>query len=118
EAIFDYEIIKYFDNNPNKQYYESSLIVNHIPESELASAISPVREKYPFIYMKTHPHSTSASEKGLIEVEIHLSSICSKEESEKLNYVQEEIIKILENMKGIKGEKPIITKKRQIIDNN
>ncbi len=109
KAIFDYEIVKYFNLDPTKQFFERSIVVNHIPESELAKAISEIREKYTTIYVKTHPHSSRASAKGMIEVEIHITSLCSEEESVNLNKAEEEIVKIIKTMKGTSDRKPKIT---------
>lgn len=109
KAIFDHEITKYFNLDPDVQFYERSIKVNHIPESELANAISEIREKFPTIYIKTHPHSSKASAEGMIEVEIHITSLCSEEESVKLKEAQEDIVKIIKTMKGTSDKKPKIT---------
>ncbi|MHA1557569.1 MAG: molybdopterin-binding protein [Candidatus Heimdallarchaeota archaeon] len=109
KSIFDHEITKYFNLDPDVQFYERSIKVNHIPESELANAISEIREKFPTIYIKTHPHSSKASAEGMIEVEIHITSLCSEEESVKLKEAQEDIVKIIKTMKGTSDKKPKIT---------
>ncbi len=109
KAIFDHEITKYFNLDPDVQFYERSIKVNHIPESELANAISEIREKFPTIYIKTHPHSSKASAEGMIEVEIHITSLCSEEASVKLKEAQEDIVKIIKTMKGTSDKKPKIT---------
>ncbi len=109
EAIFDHEIVKYLPLDLNLHYYERSLIVNYIPESELAKAISPIREKYPAIYFKTHPHSSSTSPEGRITVEVHLSTHSSELNENYMDEIMNELIKLIKNMKGIRGEKPIIT---------
>jgi len=108
KAIFDYEIVKFFNFEPNEQYFERSIIVNHVPESELAAAINNTREKFSTIYFKTHPHTSSTSKVGFIEVEVHLTSICSEEESKMLIEAEKEIINIIKNLKGATGIKPII----------
>lgn len=109
KIIFDYEITKCFNLDSTKQFYERSIVVNHIPESELAKAISETREKFPKIYVKTHPHSSRASAKGMIEVEIHITSLCSEEESTNLKEAEEEIVKIIKTMKGVSDKRPKIT---------
>ena len=107
KAIFDHEISKYFDVDPNEQFYERSIIVNHVPESELAKAISKAREKHPLLYVKTHPHSPNAE--GMIEVEIHITCLCSEEESNQLEEAEKEFVAIIKQMKGANGNKPRIT---------
>lgn len=109
KVIFDYEITRYFNLDSTKQFYERSIVVNHIPESELAKAISETRENFTSIYVKTHPHTSKASAKGMIEVEIHITSLCSEEESAKLKEAEEEIVTIIKTMKGASGKKPKIT---------
>ncbi len=109
KSIFDYEMVKYFSSENNQHSFERSIIVNHIPESELAASISPVREKYPSVYIKTHPRSYSTGDTRIIEVEIHSTTICSQEEEKILVEVEEELIKIINSMRGVKGKKPKIT---------
>ncbi|HUT82020.1 MAG TPA: molybdopterin-binding protein [Candidatus Bathyarchaeia archaeon] len=109
EAIFDHEIIRYLPIDSNQHFFERSLIVNYIPESELAKAITPIREKYPTIYFKTHPHSSSTSPEGRITVEIHLTLYSTNDEDRNLDEIINELINLIENMKGIREEKPIIT---------
>jgi len=109
KSIFDFEMIKYFSSENNQHLYERSIIVNHIPESELAASISPVREKYPSVYIKTHPRSYSTADTRIIEVEIHATTNCTQEEEKKLVQVEEELIKIIKSMRGVKGKKPKIT---------
>ena len=115
ESIFDYEIINYFQIGDNA-LHERSIIVNYIPESELAAAITKVRENYPNIYFKTHPRTTSTAQAGIIEVEIHITSFCSEEEDELLSQVEKELVKIIEGMKGSKGEEPKIRLQNDIIE--
>ncbi|MBN1329572.1 MAG: competence damage-inducible protein A [Candidatus Heimdallarchaeota archaeon] len=109
EAIFDYEIIKLLPLDLNEHYYEKSIIVNYIPESELANTITPIREKYPTIYFKTHPHSSSTSPEGKITVEIHLSTYSTKIDDSYLEEIINELINSIKNMNGIQNKKPIIT---------
>lgn len=109
KSIFDFEMIKYFSSENNQHLYERSIIVNHIPESELAASISPVREKYPSVYIKTHPRSYSTADTRIIEVEIHATTNCTQEEEKILVQVEEELIKIIKSMRGVKGKKPKIT---------
>jgi len=108
EAIFDYEIVKYFDIDPNHQFFEKSIIVNHIPESELAKAITDIRLRYPKIYFKTHPKSSSTGPNRIIEVEVHLTCICSEEDSKKINLAEKEVIDVIMNMDGVNGKTPKI----------
>ena len=108
KAIFDFEIVKFFDINPEEQFYERSIIINHVPESELAAAINDSRLSYPKIYVKTHPHTSSTGKSGIIEVEIHITAICSEEESKMLLEAEKDIINIVKNMKGANGKQPII----------
>ena len=106
-AIFDYEIINYLPKDPSQQYHEQSLIINHLPESELASAITPIREKYPQAYIKTHPRTTSIN--GIITVEIHISMFISNDESKIIENIVNELIDVIKEQKGVKGETPKIT---------
>ena len=117
KSIFDNEIIRFFNIDSSEQFFERSIIVNHVPESELAKAISDTREKYPILYVKTHPHSTHSSPKGMIEVEIHITSLCSKEESVKLLEAEKEFVEIIKQLKGVNGKKPLITLQNNMKDN-
>lgn len=107
KSIFDHEIMSYFELDTEKQFFEKSIIVNHIPESELAAKINTTREKYPNVYVKTHPHSTTSAG-GIIEVEIHLTAICSEENKDVLDKIQKEIVEVVKKMSGVKGQEPII----------
>ncbi len=109
KSIFDFEMTKYFSTKNNQHLFERSLIVNHIPESELAASISPVREKFPSVYIKTHPRSYSTADTRIIEVEIHTTTTCTQEEEKILVEVEEELIEIIKSMRGVKGKKPKIT---------
>ncbi len=109
KSIFDFEMTKYFSTENNQHLFERSLIVNHIPESELAASISPVREKFPSVYIKTHPRSYSTADTRIIEVEIHTTTTCTQEEEKILVEVEEELIEIIKSMRGVKGKKPKIT---------
>ncbi|MBK5114584.1 MAG: hypothetical protein KGD59_10535 [Candidatus Heimdallarchaeota archaeon] len=109
KSIFDFEMIKYFTSENNLHLFDRSLIINHIPESELAASISPVREKFPLVYIKTHPRSYTSDEIRVIEVEIHLTTFCTSEEEQILDEVVEELVKIIKGMRGVKGKKPKIT---------
>ncbi len=108
EAIFDHEIVKYFNIDPNHQFYERSIIVNHVPESELAKAITDVRLRYPKIYFKTHPKSSSTGPDRIIEVEVHLTCVCSKEDGEKIVVAEKEVIEVIKKMDGANGKTPKI----------
>lgn len=109
KSIFDFEMVKYFSSEDNQHLFERSIIVNHIPESELAASISPVREKYPSVYLKTHPRSYSTADTRIIEVEIHATTTCTPEEEKILVEVEKELIKVIKSMRGVKGKKPKIT---------
>jgi len=109
KSIFDLEMIKYFVSEDNHHLFERSLIVNHVPESELAAAISSVRNNFPTVYIKTHPRSYTSGDTRIIEVEIHITTICSAEEEEILAEVEKEVIKIIKGMRGVKDKKPKIT---------
>ena len=109
KSIFDFEMTKYFSTENNQHLFERSLIVNHIPESELAASISPIREKFPSVYIKTHPRSYSTADTRIIEVEIHTTTTCIQEEEKILVEVEEELIEIIKSMRGVKGKKPKIT---------
>lgn len=110
KSIFKNEIETYFENKSDYKYYERSLTINHIPESELGVAITPIRKKYPNIYFKTHPRSyTSAQKTRVIEVEIHLSTFNSINKSVRIDEATEEIIEVITGLKGVHGKKPKIT---------
>ncbi|NHK32691.1 MAG: competence damage-inducible protein A [Asgard group archaeon] len=110
KSIFENEISTYFENESDNHYLERSLTINHVPESELGVAITPIRKKYPNIYFKTHPRSYTSTEKTrVIEVEIHLSTISSVTESIKIDNAIEELVKVISGLKGVHGEKPKIT---------
>ncbi|NHJ86246.1 MAG: competence damage-inducible protein A [Asgard group archaeon] len=107
KAIFEFEIVKYFIVDPEDKYFEQAIKIRFIPEAELAEAISSIREKYPRVYIKTHPQSGSSGVEGIL-VEVHISCNCSEEEGKKLSKIKDELITIISTMKGAKGEKPII----------
>ena len=110
KSIFENEIEPYFESETKDNYLERSLTINHVPESELGVAITPVRKKYSNIYFKTHPRSyTSSNKTRVIEVEIHLSTVSSVNESANIDKAIEELIKVISGLKGVHGEKPKIT---------
>ena len=110
KTIFDHEVVPYFTANNHSRFYERSFLVNHIPESELAEAISPLRAQYPTIYFKTHPKSTTtSSSKRIIEVEVHLTVIGSEEEEQKILAAEQELLQILRTMPATGEDKPKIT---------
>jgi nicotinamide-nucleotide amidase len=109
KSIFDFEMIKYFTSENNLHLFDRSLIINHIPESELAASISSIREKFPLVYIKTHPRSYTSDEIRVIEVEIHVTTFCTSEEEQILDEVVEELVKIIKGMRGVKDKKPKIT---------
>ncbi|MHA1126186.1 MAG: molybdopterin-binding protein [Candidatus Heimdallarchaeota archaeon] len=114
EAIFDHEIVKYFDIDPNHKFFEKSIIVNHIPESELAKAITDVRLRYPKIYFKTHPRSSSTGPNRMIEVEVHLTCICSDKDGENINVAEKEVVDVIMNMEGANGKTPKIKEQEEV----
>lgn len=107
-AIFDFEMVQYLTFNSKEKFYNRRLVVNYVPESELAVAISPIRENHPSVYIKTHPHSYTVSNERIIEVEIHITMVNTEEESKILDQVVERIIETIKQLKGAKGEKPKI----------
>ncbi len=109
KSIFDFEMIKYFFSEDNQHLFERSLIINHVPESELAANISYVREKFPTVYIKTHPRSYTSGDTRVIEVEIHITTMCTPEEESILEEVEKELIRIIKGMRGVKDKKPKIT---------
>jgi molybdenum cofactor synthesis domain-containing protein len=110
KSIFENEIKSYFEDESDNQYLEKSLTINHVPESELGVAITPIRKKYPNIYFKTHPRSYTSSEKTrVIEVEIHLSTMSSIDGSSKIDKAIKELIEVISGLKGVHEEKPKIT---------
>ena len=46
KSIFENEIKRYFESESDNHYQERSLTINHVPESELGVAITPIREKF------------------------------------------------------------------------
>lgn len=110
KSIFENEIETYIKNKSNNKFHERSLTINHVPESELGAAITPVREKYPNIYFKTHPRSYTSNEKTrVIEVEIHLSTIQRINESNRIDEAIKELIDVISRLKGVQGKKPKIS---------
>ncbi|MBD3191817.1 MAG: competence damage-inducible protein A [Candidatus Heimdallarchaeota archaeon] len=102
KAIFDFELVPYFSELSDTQYYERSIQVSNIPESEIAKAITSVREEYPSIYFKTHPKTS-------LEVEIHLTTVSAVDMQKKLKTVEEKIVSILKKLEGTNGKRAEIT---------
>jgi molybdopterin-biosynthesis enzyme MoeA-like protein len=78
-----------------------------VPESELAAAISNIREQHKEIYFKTHPHS-SRNKEGNIEVEIHLTTIGKEQQEKEMQIAKEELITLIKQLKGANGQEPKI----------
>ncbi|MDW8049283.1 MAG: nicotinamide mononucleotide deamidase-related protein [Nitrososphaerota archaeon] len=80
-------------------FYESSIEVLDLPESDLAPLIEKVMTDNPYVYIKSHPQT---SEKTL-RVEIHLSTT-SKDSSEAMQRIGRAIMQISEMIKERGGK--------------
>ncbi|MEA2070921.1 MAG: molybdopterin-binding protein [Asgard group archaeon] len=108
KSIFTEEVMDIFPKSEDLQYYEEQFLVRHVPESELAAAIAPIRKKHPTVYIKTHPKTPSTSKKGFIQVEIHITSLCLEKDKKHVSKATKEIRSKISNLRGVTGEKPKI----------
>jgi len=75
KAIFDESVASLIKNVAgNLTFYEASVDVRGVPESELAPVIEQVMHDNPYVYVKSHP---KVSER-VSHLELHLSTTCDE----------------------------------------
>lgn len=108
EAIFDESVAPLIKRAAgNATYYETSLDVDGIMESDMAPLIDRVMHDNPYVYVKSHPSRTG---EGKPHLELHLSTTAENSTTAK-NRVSKALMQIIElaQMKGGKT-KPSKTK--------
>ncbi len=63
----------------NNKFHECSFIFHNLSESKLGEKIYEIKDKYPEIWIKTHPHKRIIDSQQKYAVELHLTSFSSKE---------------------------------------
>jgi len=99
EAIFDESVAPLIKRAAgNVTFYETSMEVDGIMESDMAPLIDRVMHDNPFVYVKSHPSRTG---EGKPHLELHLSTTAEKTITAK-NRVSKALIQITElvQMKG------------------
>ncbi len=107
KAIFEESVLPLFKEAAGEvNYFEASLNVEEIVESEVAPLIDQVMHDNPYVYIKSHP-------KGVEEVcriELHLSTTAEDSKTAK-NCISKALIQISELIKGKGGKvKPFQSK--------
>ena len=92
KAIFNLHVAKLMAERSDLKYAEGSLLVEGIPEPDLSPTIDKAVERFPEVYVKSHPKGEEAASK----IELHLSAYArSLEEAEE---------KIREALQWLEGE--------------
>ena len=60
------------------EFHECSFIFHNLPESKLGEKIYEIKDKYPEIWIKTHPHKRTINNYLKYAVELHLTSFSNK----------------------------------------
>jgi molybdenum cofactor synthesis domain-containing protein len=77
KAIFENSILKVFkDSAGDMMFFETSLFVSRIVESEIAPLIDQVMHNHPHIYIKSHPMGTERKP----TIELHLTTTAENKE--------------------------------------
>lgn len=80
KAIFDNSLVPVFTRSAgNLSFFEASIYVNGIMESEIAPLISQVMKDNPLVYVKSHPLGTETKPR----IELHLSTTAEQVETAK-----------------------------------
>jgi nicotinamide-nucleotide amidase len=107
KAIFDESLISTFRKLAgNVTFYETSLGVSGIMESELAPVIDKVMHDNPYVYIKSHPRG----EERTPHIELHLSTT-AKDSTTARKHVSRALIQITEILHAKGGKtRPLKTK--------
>lgn len=77
KGIFEHSLIKDLKDSVGKViFFEASLFVSHIMESEIAPLIDRVMHDNPYVYIKSHPMGDERKPR----IELHLSTTAEDEE--------------------------------------
>jgi molybdenum cofactor synthesis domain-containing protein len=107
EAIFDNSVVPLLKKiSGNLTYYETSISVNGIMESEIAPIIDKTMHDNPYVYIKSHPHRGE----GTPHLELHLSTTARNSNTAK-KHVTRALLQITELIQA-KGGKIKPTKPR------
>jgi len=60
------------------EFHECSFIFHNLPESKLGEKIYEIKDKYPEIWIKTHPHKRTINNHLKYAVELHLTSFSNQ----------------------------------------
>ncbi len=105
EAIFDNSVVKLLRNvSGNVTFYETSISVRGIMESDVAPFIDRTMNDNPHVYIKSHPHGGE----GVPHLELHLSTTTQNSNTAK-RYVSRALLQITELIQA-KGGKIKFTK--------
>jgi molybdopterin-biosynthesis enzyme MoeA-like protein len=89
-AIFDESVVPLLRKVAGDMtFYEASLDVRGIPESDLAPLIEQVMHENPYVYIKSHPKISEKTH----HIELHFSTAC-RSQSEAKQRIENAIIKI------------------------
>ncbi len=104
QSAFNHYVVPLLQNS-DSHYLQAGFIFEKVGESQVASEIDEIQEKYPEIWIKTHPRIVTGVP---VCVELHLTSFInspSEEEIQNRNRVileiREKIKKIVENNGGL-----------------
>ncbi|QEE18066.1 competence/damage-inducible protein A [Promethearchaeum syntrophicum] len=104
QSIFSNNIIpelKELKSAEKGVYHERSFIFHNLSESKLGQKIVEIKNKYPEIWIKTHPHKRMINNHLDYAVELHLTSFSNKENiSKNMNNLYQILHDSVEEMGG------------------
>lgn len=107
-AIFENSLLPILEDAAgNLTFFETSLYVVGVMESEMAPLIDDVMHDNPYIYIKSHPMSAEKKPK----IELHLSTMAEDAEAAKKR-VDRALIQLLEIVKAKSGKSKIAKPKK------
>ena len=91
----------------NGEFHECSFVFHNLSESKLGQKIFEIKDNYPEIWIKTHPHKRMINNQLNYAVELHLTSFSNKEQ---ISQDMDDLCHILHNFVEKMGGRFIIKK--------
>jgi molybdenum cofactor synthesis domain-containing protein len=85
KAIFKKEVLKLIlEKTCGKKFFEESIMIRGVFESEISSLISKFKQKHPEVYLKSHPKGGKKIGESTLELHFSTFSLNEKEGKEKI----------------------------------
>ncbi len=98
KAIFKKEVSKLIlEKTLGEKFFEESIMVRGIFESEISSLINKLKQEHPEVYLKSHPKGGKKIGESLLELHFSIFSFNEKEGKEKILNVMVAFMKMLMN---------------------